>query len=278
MSPKAPITPETIQAGSAFLSASPTFVRVDIACKHVDDDAPHELVESLQKSLTALGRTLVSRHESIQVTNWPGLFVVSSADGLTSKETRQDRGCFLLGLKDSSSNAEPDPTVKEWESEFRKLPLFKDYYPPPLLEVRLVKQAELGQLTLDRCMWPEALVNSKPQLFSSSLPDGEESFAFIADAHPDPERKSTTTGKLTPASAILNRLKWDDGFDSKEFVVVYEDRHDGLMEIGVDLWTTESSEEHFIPMHRIRSIRKKTTGMTVWHREERIDLISGGSL
>ncbi|OCL06370.1 hypothetical protein AOQ84DRAFT_276402, partial [Glonium stellatum] len=82
--------------------------------------------------------------------------------------------------------------------------------------------------------------------------------------------------KLTPASAILNRLKWDSAFDVSDYNVVYEDRHDGLMEIGVDLWTMESTEEHFIPMHRIRSIKRKSTGQTVWHREERIDLISGG--
>lgn len=275
MAPKASITPETIQAGTAFLSAFPKFVRTDITCKHVDDDSPHELVQLLQDSLTALSKTLESSHESIEVTNWPSLFVVSSADGLTSKETHQDRGCFLLGLKNSNSSTELDPIVKEWQKELRTQPLFKDYYPPPILEVRFVKQADLGHLTIDRWMWPEALVDSKPQLFSSSLPDGEESFAFIADARPAPETGNTTPKKLTPASAILNRLKWDDGFESKEYAVVYEDRHDGLMEIGVDLWTTESTEEHFIPMHRIRSIRKKTTGMTVWHREERIDLISG---
>lgn len=274
MPPKASITPETIQAGTAFFSAFPKFVRTDITCKHVDDDAPHELVQLLQESLSALSKTLASSNDSLEVTNWPSLFVVSSADGLTSKETHQDRGCFLLGLNGYISSAELETIVKEWQKEFRKQPLFKDYYPPPLLEVRLAKQADLGHLTLDRWMWPEALIEAKPQLFSSSIPDGEESFAFIADAQPVPETGSTTPKKLTTASAILNRLKWDDQFESKEYAAVYEDRHDGLTEISVDLWTTESTEEHFIPMHRIRSVRKKTTGMTVWHREERIDLIS----
>lgn len=249
---------------------------MDIACKHVDDEAPHELIQLVQERLILLSKTLASSQGSIEVTCWPSLFVVSSADALTSKETRQDRGCFLLGLNDSVSDAEIDPIVKEWQDELRERPLFKDYHPPPLLEVRLVKQADLGHLTLDQWMWSEALVDSKPQLFSSSLPDGEESFAFIAGAQPaDPGVASTSRKKLTPASAILNRLKWDCEFESEEYAVVYEDRHDGLIEIGVDLWTTESTEEHFIPMHRIRSIRKKTTGMTVWHREERIDVISG---
>lgn len=144
MAPKASITPETIQAGTAFLSAFPKFVRTDITCKHVDDDSPHELVQLLQDSLTALSKTLESSHESIEVTNWPSLFVVSSADGLTSKETHQDRGCFLLGLNNSNSSTELDPIVKEWQKELRTQPLFKDYYPPPILEVRFVKQADLG--------------------------------------------------------------------------------------------------------------------------------------
>lgn len=275
------MTPETIQAGAAFLSAFPRFLRTDITCKHVDEDAPHELVQLVQQSLIALSKTLASTHDSLEVTNWPGLWVVSSADALTSRETHQDRGCFLLGLNHSvpSHGDGLQVIVKEWLREFRKQPLFKDYYPAPQLEVRLVKQADLGHLTLDQCMWPEALIEAKPQLFTSSLPDGEESFAFIADAQPvaSDHTVSTTSRRLTPASAILNRLKWDDGFESKEYAVVYEDRHDGLMEISVDLWTTESTEEHFIPMHRIRSIRRKTTGMTLWHREERIDLISGGA-
>jgi uncharacterized protein (UPF0248 family) len=277
MAPKASITLETIQAGTAFLSAFPKYIRTDISCKHVDDDAPHELLQLLQENLKTLSKTLAASHDSHEASQWPSLFVVSAADGLTSKETYQDRGCFLLGLNDAVTRADIESTLKEWQKELRKQPLFKDYYPPPLLEVRLVEQADLGHLTLDQWMWAEALIDAKPQLFSSSLPDGEESFAFLTDAQPSPEIRSSTPKKLTPASAILNRLKWDDGFESKEYAVVYEDRHDGLMEIGVDLWTTESTEEHFIPMHRIRSIRKKTTGQTVWHREERIDLISGGA-
>lgn len=278
MAPKASTTtPETIlEAGTAFLSAFPEFVRTDITCNHIDADAPHELIQLLREGLITLSKTLALTHDSLEVTNWPSLFVVSAADGVTSKETHQDRGCFLLGLNASISSDELHLIVKEWEKELRKQPLFKDYYPPPLLDVRLVKQTDLGRLILDQWMWPEALLEAKPLLFSLSLPDGEESFTFIADALPVQETASTAPKKLTPASAILNRLKWDDGFESKEYAVVYEDRHDGLMEIGVDVWTTESTEEHFIPMHRIRSIRKKTTGMTVWHREERIDLISGG--
>ena len=276
MAPKPSLTPETIQAGTAFLSAFPNYIRTDISCKHVSDEAPHELVEFLQENLKALSKTLASSHGSLEITQWPSLLVVSSADGLTSKETHQDRGCFLLGLNDSVPGPELELVLKDWQKELRKQPLFKDYYPPPLLEVHLVKQSDLGTLTLDQWMWPQALLDAKPLLFSASLSDGEESFGFLADAQTTTEARSSTPKKLTPASAILNRLKWDDGFESKEYAVVYEDRHDGMMEIGVDLWTTETTEEHFIPMHRIRSIRKKTTGQTVWHREERIDLISAG--
>jgi uncharacterized protein (UPF0248 family) len=276
MAPKATATPETIQAGTSFLSAFPKYIRTDISCKHVDDEKPHELLEFVQENLKAFCKTLASSHESLEATQWPSLFVVSSADGLASKETRQDRGCFLLGLNDTVPSTDLEPSLRDWQKELRKQPLFKDYYPPPLFEVRLVNQADLGTLTLDQWMWPEALIVAKPQIFNTALPDGEESFGFLANAQPAPGTRSSTPKKLTPASAILNRLKWDEGYESKEYSVVYEDRHDGLMEIGVDLWTTESTEEHFIPMHRIRSIRKKTTGQTVWHREGRIDLISGG--
>jgi uncharacterized protein (UPF0248 family) len=277
MAPKPAVTQETIQAGTAFLSAFADYIRVDISCKHVSDEAPHELLEFLRGELKGLSKTLTSSHVSAEATQWPSLFVISAADGLTSNEAHQDRGCLLLGLNDVTLGAELNSILKDWQKELRKQPLFKDYYPPPLLEVRFVQQHHLGTLILDQWMWPEALIDATPLLFTESLTDGEESFAFLAADSKPSRASSTTPKKLTPASSILNRLKWDESFESKDYAVVYEDRHDGLMEIGVNLWTTESTEEHFIPMHRIRSIRKKTTGQTVWHREERIDLISGGN-
>jgi len=274
MAPKENHLAETLQTGAAFLSAFPHYIRIDLSCKHVADETPHELLESLQENIKDLCKQITQLSDSLEATQWPSLFVVSSADGLTSKEAHQDRGSLLIGIKDPESDAALiDATILDWKAAVRKQPLFKDYYPPPLFEVRFVKQEDLGTLKVDQWMWPSAL-SSSPTLFSKSTPSGEDSFAFIADAT-STEPSTTSPKKLNPASVILNRLKWDASFESKDYAVIYEDRHDGLMEISVVLWTTETSEEHFIPMHRIRSIRKKTTGQTVWHREERIDLISG---
>lgn len=274
------IPSQDLQAGDAFLSAFSHYVRIDLSCKHISEDEPHALVKWLYSQAKNLCKSAVETVGSLEATLWRGLYVVSVADGTTSKETHQDRGCFLIGIKCSGAEDWVPIIAKaldNWEKGIRKLPDWADYLPVPILSACLVKQKQIGTMRIDEWMWPEALI-SGPLAFSKESLDGEESYTFLANADSTVNAPATTTSikKLTPASAILNRLKWDSAFDVSDYNVVYEDRHDGLMEIGVDLWTMESTEEHFIPMHRIRSIKRKSTGQTVWHREERIDLISGG--
>jgi len=138
MPPKPSVTLETVQAGTAFLSAFPNYVRVDISCKHVSDETPHELVELLQEQLKDLSKSLAVSKDSLEATQWPSLYVVSAADGLTSKEAHQDRGCLLLGLNNAYAETDLGLELKDWQKRLRMQPLFKDYYPPPVLEVHLI--------------------------------------------------------------------------------------------------------------------------------------------
>ena len=280
MAPSESNPSESLRAGTSFLSAFPHFIRMDISCKHISEDEPHALIQWLCNQIKDLCKRTVENMGSLEMTLWHSLYVVSVADGTTSKEAHQDRGCFLIGVKSSSSEDWVSAMTRElhdWDNSIRKQPDFADYLPVPVLSLFLVKREQIGALRVDQWVWPEALFG-RPLAFSKACPEGEESYTFLADAGNVVVAQTTTasTKKLNPASAILNRLKWDAAFDTSEYIVVYEDRHDGLMEIGVDLWTMESTEEHFIPMHRIRSIKRKSTGQTVWHREERIDLISDG--
>jgi uncharacterized protein (UPF0248 family) len=261
------------EAETAFVNQFTHYVRIDISCTQISQEKPHELVEFLYDRTKLMCKHAVQTIESFDVTLWPSLFAVSSDDAKISKTAHQDRGCFLVGVTSGDIKALNEELTR-WEQSTRKQILFIDYDPAPSLSIHVVKQEELGILRVDEWMNPKAL-SKVPLRFATDI-DGEESYEFLAEAESTPETVPTEQrGKLTPGQEIINRIKWDSKFDISDYIIVYEDRHDGMMEISIELWTRESTEEHFIPMHRIRSIKRKSTGQTVWHREERIDLISG---
>ena len=77
---------------------------------------------------------------------------------------------------------------------------------------------------------------------------------------------------------VLNRMRWDSGIESADFVVGYLDRFDGVVEIDLSLWVKEVTEEEFIPQHRIKYLKNTKTQDVVWDREARIDKIFGSGL
>ncbi|KAI9745371.1 MAG: hypothetical protein M4579_007653, partial [Chaenotheca gracillima] len=89
--------------------------------------------------------------------------------------------------------------------------------------------------------------------------------------------KATSSGprervpKLRPATDVLNRIRWDPAMDSDDFVVGYEDRFVGAIEIPLELWTSEQTDEEFIPQHRILYFRRRSDGVRVWDRKSKTD-------
>ncbi|KAK6360888.1 hypothetical protein TWF730_007003 [Orbilia blumenaviensis] len=89
------------------------------------------------------------------------------------------------------------------------------------------------------------------------------------------QQKSGPTAKLRPSHEVFNRLKWDSKYDASAYLIGYEDRFRGVLEIGVDKWKTEMSDEEFVPMHRVVYFKERKTGEILWDREKRIDKIFG---
>jgi uncharacterized protein (UPF0248 family) len=277
-------TSEVSSTSASFLNRFLHYIRIDFSCKQLDEENPHELAQALRQQSQTLCKALTSREgSSIAIHIFPTLLTTCEADAVISHDAGQDRGTILLGLEGIIDQEAISETLREWQDDVRTSTLFIDYIPVPSLTSRLVRKEDLGHLIVDHWIYPwlhdeQIMIYSKTGIAHqdhsiTSPPIASKAGSSVAAAaacrSPFPGMK-----KLTPISAILNRLRWDDAFDSKDFVVVYEDRHAGLMESPVASWTTESTEETFIPMHRIRAVAKKSTGMTVWHREERIDLIS----
>ncbi|KAF3921802.1 hypothetical protein AA313_de0203920 [Arthrobotrys entomopaga] len=88
-------------------------------------------------------------------------------------------------------------------------------------------------------------------------------------------QKSGPTPKLRPSHEVFNRIKWDGKYDASSYVIGYEDRFRGILEIGADKWKTEMTDEEFVPMHRVAYFKERKTGLVVWDREKRVDLIFG---
>ncbi|KAJ5551901.1 hypothetical protein N7461_006599 [Penicillium sp. DV-2018c] len=87
------------------------------------------------------------------------------------------------------------------------------------------------------------------------------------------------TTKVSPLMIdIINRIIWDSAFDPSDYVIGFVDRFEGQLEITMGSWKKETTDEEFIPQHRVLYIRH-TDGEIVWDRRRRIDKIfwSGNS-
>ena len=76
--------------------------------------------------------------------------------------------------------------------------------------------------------------------------------------------------KLKTSREIYNQIRWDPRLDPHAYAVVYEERFSGMREIPL----LEFVPDGDIPWHRVWAIRRGDE--TVWDREARVDLISGG--
>ncbi|KAI5866744.1 hypothetical protein GGS23DRAFT_285456 [Durotheca rogersii] len=85
-------------------------------------------------------------------------------------------------------------------------------------------------------------------------------------------------GKFRSAGDVLSRLRWDPAMDSGDYLVGYEDRFAGAMERPVDAWKSETTDEEFIPEHRIMYFKRRSDGAMVWDREKRRDDIFGSGI
>lgn len=135
-----------------------------------------------------------------------------------------------------------------------------------------------GDSSLDSC---EGDLAAGAQLRANCLPLGETQLepkhvvrqpmkATLIEASPSP--------KLRPALDVLNRLRYDPDLDDKDHVVGYRDRHDGVQELCASLWKSDTTDEEFIPQHRIKYFKRKSDNVVVWDRFMRLDLIFGSGI
>lgn len=105
----------------------------------------------------------------------------------------------------------------------------------------------------------------------------------------DSNSNKTKKDRFRPFSDILHRLQWDEKLNIDDYVVGYLERFEGIKEMPAKSWERDFSEEEWIPMHRVRYVKRvKSSDVTsgrqdhgpalgiVWDRDQRIDKIFGG--
>jgi len=73
--------------------------------------------------------------------------------------------------------------------------------------------------------------------------------------------------KFKGADHIYKRILWDESFKKEEFVVGYEDRFLGILEIPFDEFNLKTD----IPLHRIKFFKRK--GEVVWDRASKVNVL-----
>lgn len=80
------------------------------------------------------------------------------------------------------------------------------------------------------------------------------------------EDKNEKKSKIKMAGAIIDRIKWDQTLNEKEYRIGYEDRFLGIVEIEFEEFIAKTAE---IKEHRIKYFKK--SGEIVWDKNLRID-------
>lgn len=210
----------------------------------------------------------------------------------TGEESPELNACYLIGLKWDESTTDKSATslttaegslhviAQEFESRIQKS---EKYYDAEhcWMSASIVRRSSLGSVQLapgqlydydgtdsdvEEDSDSEDVVETDGEAYVS-LRDIREMRAGIT--------KPPGAGKFRSAVDVLNRIRWDDGMDSSDYLVGYEDRFVGAQEKALDGWRTEQTDEEFIPQHRILYFKRKSDGVIVWDRRSRVDTIFG---
>jgi uncharacterized protein (UPF0248 family) len=216
---------------------------------------------------------------------WPTLLIAKAETDVTTKsEDGYYEGFFMIGLqlpgKDTSlpvARIEVGSDILNyWLSDVRQDDLTTHDYN---ISGSLHPDSEISdRLSPVPCPteWPRTIL--KPE--DGHREQGNESSSGVEKTKKG-KRKSKTLPKevacqaekgvrLRPASDVLNRLRYDRNYDIDGCVVGYKDRHTSrIMEKPVSEWSSETTDEEFIPEHRIEYF-KLNQGL-IWKKTTKLD-------
>ncbi|KAL2060260.1 hypothetical protein VTL71DRAFT_9655 [Oculimacula yallundae] len=289
----------------------------------IDESKVREMLGALEsrfpRLLVSLGRV-----PGIEGRVWPARLCVPEAvdeglgKGKEKAEEGQFKGYYLIGVsaregmeKESKQVMEGKlvTAVHEFERGVLEAKEFVEGSKNVWLVVDVIKRKEvLGMnLVIDHRDWSvkkkqspvsgdlEALedlnLEVEEEVVSSTA--GTPSASTTIQASPGTSKSSKAikppkATPLRPAHEIIARIKWDPDLDITNYMIGYEDRFIGVKEMALGKWKSESTDEEFIPMHRVVWIRLKDgiggdssgagEGEIVWDRRKKIDRFFGSGV
>ena len=201
---------------------------------------------------------------------------------------------YAISLKSDSNHI--DGLLEEYSRYLDAQPMVKDNAQLLSIYLRRAERSEVPVQILEHQQWltVEATSFTKPATLDAfdtsesaedcNIPDpvdiseGHTSEKSARPINADSGDFSTAPKpgrKFRPEREVMSRIRHDPTFSVDDFLVGYEDRFTGIMEIPLSDWKADTTEDEFIPLHRIVHFRKKDTRKIVWDRRRRIDLVWG---
>jgi uncharacterized protein (UPF0248 family) len=222
--------------------------------------------------------------------------------GKPGEESEEFQGSYLVGLQWANDKGD-DATTSEDQIAARGtlqtvLTRFQEqargdekYYDRKFcwVSAELVKGSHIGRVDIDRRDWGKYTAGDDESDLNEEddecqlLEDEVDNIPSLQSLGSGSTRQHSTTsvskpegaGKFRPASDVLNRLRWDPGLDSNDYIVGYDDRFLGVQEKSLESWKSEQTDEEFIPQHRILYFKRRSDGKIMWERKTRTDEIFG---
>ncbi|KAM0438891.1 hypothetical protein ACHAPT_001652 [Fusarium lateritium] len=279
-----------------FLQNYKSYIKIDAHYWGPSQEKSGRFIGWLESRCVMLLVDIDRKVKNLHARIWPARFLDMSS-GVESEY----HGCYLIGLARNGEESSKDDAkttqvamqaaLQEFEARIRR---DEKYYDAQFcwMSASVVRAPELGNLELDQSRWGEFAGDTDDEDSDDEVDDEEEQDDSDAEFRPTAKKgaasshgsraavvgKTPGLGKFRTAADVLNRLRWDTGFDANDFIVGYEDRFLGPRERAVEQWKSEQTDEEFIPQHRILYFKRKSDGVIVWERRSRIDDIFGSGI
>ncbi|KAH6607911.1 hypothetical protein Trco_004224 [Trichoderma cornu-damae] len=289
-----------IEKGVAdFLASHRTYVKISARYWGSSQQKGRKYLGWLESRCISMLVDMGRKTPSLVPRIWPARFADEEPTGDLGDKNSELNACYLIGLKWDESVVDKSTTsltaaegsihaiLQEFESRLQKSEKYFDAE-HCWVSASITRRSGLGPIRLapgqlydydasdtdlDEETDPEEMNETDNEPHASDKEPGGLK-AGVSKSSPRVV-KQPGAGKFRSAVDALNRIRWDDGMDSSDYLVGYEDRFIGAQEKALDSWRTEQTDEEFIPQHRILYFKRKSDGVIVWDRRSRVDTIFG---
>ncbi|KGO74884.1 Macrophage migration inhibitory factor [Penicillium italicum] len=106
------------------------------------------------------------------------------------------------------------------------------------------------------------MASNNPGETDTNMTMGQEASLFPSKSTSSPQKRDQRSvspeydpkageNRLRPAGDIINRITWDSAFERSNYVIGFVDRFEGQLEVTMGSWKKETTDEEFIPQHRV---------------------------